>query len=88
MLRVILEGLGAWCALAALIAAGWCLMRRRHATRGSIFRADPDVQAARGDLAEYMDTAKAFGNLDETPEFIAANQAVIDAEDRAKTRRG
>lgn len=51
------------------------------------FRTDPDVQAARGDLAEYMDTAKRFGNLDETPEFAAANQNVIDAENRAKNRR-
>lgn len=51
------------------------------------FRTDPDVQAARGDLAEYMDTAKRFGNYEETPEFVAANQAVIAAEQRAKTRR-
>jgi hypothetical protein len=51
------------------------------------FRTDPDVTAARGDLAEYMDTAKRFGVLDETPEFAAANQAVIAAEARAKTRR-
>jgi len=51
------------------------------------FRADPDVQAARDDLATYMDNAKRHGNLNETPEFIAANQAVIDAENRAKARR-
>lgn len=51
------------------------------------FRTDPDVRAARDDLAEYMDTAKRFGNLNETPEFINANQAVIDAENRAKNRR-
>jgi hypothetical protein len=51
------------------------------------FRTDPDVQAARGDLAEYMDTAKRFGNYEETPEFAAANRAVIDAENRAKARR-
>jgi hypothetical protein len=51
------------------------------------FRTDPDVQAARNDLAEYMDQARATGNRDETPEFAAANRAVIDAENRAKTRR-
>jgi hypothetical protein len=51
------------------------------------FRTDPDVQAARDDLAEYMDQARATGNLDETPEFAAANQAVIDAENRVKARR-
>ena len=51
------------------------------------FRTDPDVQAARDNLAKYMDTAKRHGNLNETPEFIAANQEVIDAENRAKTRR-
>jgi len=51
------------------------------------FRTDPDVQAARDDLAEYMDTAKRHGNRNETPEFLAANQEVIDAENRAKARR-
>jgi hypothetical protein len=51
------------------------------------FHTDPDVRAARDDLANYMDNAKRYGNLDETPEFIAANQAVIDAENRAKARR-
>lgn len=51
------------------------------------FRTDPDVQAARQDLAEYMDQARATGNRDETPEFAAANRAVIDAEKRAKNRR-
>ena len=52
-----------------------------------IFRTDPDVQAARGGLAEYMATARRTGNLNETPEFAAANQAVIDAENRAKARK-
>jgi len=51
------------------------------------FRTDPDVQAARDDLANYMDTARATGNYDETPEFVVANQAVIAAEQRARARR-
>lgn len=52
-----------------------------------IFRTDPDVKAARADLAEYMQTARRTGNRDETPEFVVANQAVIDAENRAKARK-
>lgn len=52
------------------------------------FRTDPDVQAARDDLANYMTQARANGNRDETPEYLVANQAVADAEQRAKGRRG
>ncbi|HZP54615.1 hypothetical protein [Actinocrinis sp.] len=52
-----------------------------------IFRTDPDVQAARADLAEYMANARRTGDLNETPEFAAANRAVVEAEARAKARR-
>lgn len=52
-----------------------------------IFRTDPDIKAARTDLAEYMDNARRTGNLNETPEFAVANQAVADAENRAKARK-
>jgi len=52
-----------------------------------IFRTNPDVQAARADLAEYMANARRTGDLNETSEFAAANQAVVDAEARARARR-
>jgi hypothetical protein len=51
------------------------------------FHVDPDVRAARDDLANYMDTARAIGDYSETPEFVVANQAVIAAEQRAARRR-